>query len=165
MWEWKHQYGGRINDQLRRVGASLDWSREAFTMDESRSAAVKTAFLSLYDAGLIYRRNRLVSWCPHLQTAISDIEVDTVQLEGPTKMTLPSRVGSFTHEFGVLDTFSYPLEDSSGVINVSTTRLETMVGDTAVAVHPDDERYRHMIGMLLSVYLLHFTSANLTLLL
>jgi valyl-tRNA synthetase len=149
VWEWKKQYGGRINDQLRRVGASLDWSREVFTMDAPRSAAVTAAFLSLYDDGLIYRRNRLVSWCPHLQTAISDIEVDTVQLEGPAKLTLPSRSGPFVHEFGVLDTFSYPLEDGTGVINVSTTRLETMVGDVAVAVHPDDDRYRHFIGAFL----------------
>jgi valyl-tRNA synthetase len=146
VWEWKQQYGGRINDQLRRVGASLDWSREVFTMDAPRSAAVTTAFLSLYDDGLIYRRNRLVSWCPHLQTAISDIEVDTIQVEWPTKLTLPNRAGAFTHEFGVLDTFSYPLEDGSGVISVSTTRLETMVGDSAVAVHPDDPRYHGLIG-------------------
>lgn len=144
VWEWKMQYGGRIVDQIRRVGASVDWSREAFTLDAPRSAAVTHAFVTLFEQGLVQRRSRLVNWCPHLRTAISDIEVDVVQLDGPTSMQLPGRSKPIL--LGVMDTFSYPLASGAGCVDVGTTRLETMLADVAVAVHPDDARLSGLIG-------------------
>ena len=148
VWEWHRQYGGRINSQLRMVGASLDWTRSTFTLDDGHSAAVTDAFLRLFDDGLVYRKDRMVNWCPHLQTAISDIEVDVVQVNGPTQLRLPS---GRTAEVGVMHTFGYPVAGADGapttaVLDVSTTRLETMLGDAAVAVHPDDPRYASMVG-------------------
>ncbi len=131
VWDWKVQYGNRITDQLKRLGASCDWSRERFTMDEGCSEAVKEVFIRLYEKGLIYRGNRIINWCPKCHTTISDIEVEHEQQEG-----------SFYH-------LRYPLKDGSGYIEVATTRPETMLGDTAVAVHPGDERYRHLIGKTL----------------
>jgi valyl-tRNA synthetase len=128
VWEWKAQSGGTIINQLRRLGASCDWSRERFTLDEGLSAAVRKVFVTLHKQGLIYRDKRLVNWDPHFQTAISDIEVEQREVDG-----------HYWH-------FAYPLEDGSGEIVVATTRPETMLGDTAVAVHPDDERYKHLIG-------------------
>ncbi|MFN3514146.1 MAG: valine--tRNA ligase [Phenylobacterium sp.] len=128
VWEWKAQSGGTIINQLRRLGASCDWSRERFTLDEGLSAAVRKVFVALHKQGLIYRDKRLVNWDPHFQTAISDIEVEQREVDG-----------HYWH-------FAYPLEDGSGEIVVATTRPETMLGDTAVAVHPDDERYKHLIG-------------------
>jgi valyl-tRNA synthetase len=129
VWAWKAQSGGTITGQLRRLGASCDWSRERFTMDEGLSAAVRKVFVDLHKAGLIYRDKRLVNWDPLLQTAISDLEVEQREVKGH------------------LWTFRYPLEDDAGnSIAVATTRPETMLGDTAVAVHPDDERYRAWIG-------------------
>ncbi len=128
VWEWKAESGGAITQQLRRMGASVDWSRERFTMDEGLSAAVTKVFVSLYDEGLIYRGKRLVNWDPVLHTAISDLEVISEE------------------ENGHLWHMRYPLADGSGHLVVATTRPETMLGDTAVAVHPDDERYRHLIG-------------------
>jgi len=128
VWEWKAQSGGTITNQLRRLGASCDWSRERFTLDEGLSAAVRKVFVTLHKQGLIYRDKRLVNWDPHFQTAISDIEVEQREVDG-----------HFWH-------FAYPLEDGSGEIIVATTRPETMLGDVAVAVHPDDERYKALIG-------------------
>ncbi len=128
VWEWKAESGGAITRQLRRLGSSVDWSRERFTMDAGLSRAVQEAFVRLYDEGLIYRGKRLVNWDPALHTAISDLEVQSEEEQG-----------SLWH-------FRYPLADGSGDLVVATTRPETMLGDTAVAVHPEDERYRHLVG-------------------
>jgi len=127
-WQWKEQYGGRIIEQLKRLGASCDWSRERFTMDEGCSRAVREVFVSLFEKGLIYRGDYIVNWCPQCGTAISDIEVEHEEEEGK------------------LWHFRYPLIDGEGYVTVATTRPETILGDTAVAVHPDDERYRHLVG-------------------
>jgi len=128
VWEWKAKSGGQIVNQLRRLGASCDWSRERFTLDEGLSAAVRKVFVTLHKQGLIYRDKRLVNWDPQFQTAISDLEVEQREVDG-----------HYWH-------FAYPLADGSGEIVVATTRPETMLGDTAVAVHPDDERYKALIG-------------------
>ena len=127
-WEWKNTYGNRITSQLRKMGSSCDWERERFTMDEGCSKAVKEVFVRLYEKGLIYRGERIINWCPHCKTSISDAEV-----------TYEEKNGYFWH-------FRYPLKDGSGYLELATTRPETMMGDTAVAVHPDDERYKHLIG-------------------
>lgn len=126
-WEWKNKYGRRIVEQLRRLGAGCDWDRERFTLDEGLSRAVREAFVTLWEQGLIYRGPRLINWSPGLQTAVSDLEVEREE------------------EDGFLYYFHYPLE-GGGSIPVATTRPETILGDTAVAVHPEDERYRHFIG-------------------
>lgn len=147
VFEWKEQYGNRINMQLRRLGSSLDWSREAFTMDAKLSKAVQKAFVTMSRNGVIYRDNRLVNWCCRLKSAISDIEVDYIDIEGFTKLKVPGQEGPV--EFGVLTSFAYPLVDGTGEIVVATTRPETMLGDTAVAVHPDDPRYTAMHGKML----------------
>jgi valyl-tRNA synthetase len=131
VWEWKAESGGTIVRQLRRLGASCDWSRERFTLDEGLSAAVRKVFVTLHKQGLIYRDKRLVNWDPQFQTAISDLEVQQLEVDG-----------AYYH-------FAYPFEDGSGEIVVATTRPETMLGDTAVAVHPEDERYKGVIGKLL----------------
>jgi len=128
VWDWKRSSGGTITRQLRRLGASPDWSRERFTMDEGLSRAVQETFIRLYREGLIYRGQRLVNWDPKLHTAISDLEVISEE------------------EQGKLWHFRYPLADGSGHLTVATTRPETMLGDSAVAVHPDDERYQHLVG-------------------
>ena len=132
VWEWKQQSGGTIGDQMRRLGDGVDWSRDRFTMDEGLSRAVRTIFKRLYDAGLIYQAERLVNWSPVLQTAISDLEVKYEEVEG--------ELVSF--RYGALD-------GSAPHIVVATTRIETMLGDTAIAVHPDDDRYRHLVGTTL----------------
>ncbi|HEY0722078.1 MAG TPA: valine--tRNA ligase, partial [Gammaproteobacteria bacterium] len=128
VWEWKAESGGNITRQLRRLGSSLDWSHERFTMDEGLSEAVKEVFVRLHEEGLIYRGKRLVNWDPVLHTAVSDLEVISEE------------------EQGYLWHFRYPLADGSGHLVVATTRPETMLGDTAVAVNPNDERYQHLIG-------------------
>ncbi len=128
VWEWKAESGGQITRQLRRLGASCDWANERFTMDEGFSRAVLKVFVDLYNQGLLYRDKRLVNWDPGLKTAISDLEVETREIQS-----------HFWH-------FRYPLEDGSGSISVATTRPETMLADMAVAVHPDDERYRAWVG-------------------
>ncbi|MBL8555581.1 MAG: valine--tRNA ligase [Phenylobacterium sp.] len=128
VWEWKAQSGGTIVNQLKRLGASCDWSRERFTLDEGLSAAVRKVFVKLHKEKLIYRDKRLVNWDPHFQTAISDLEVEQREVDG-----------HYWH-------FAYPLEDGSGEIVVATTRPETMLADTAVAVHPSDERYKAVVG-------------------
>jgi valyl-tRNA synthetase len=135
-WEWKAESGGTIVGQLRKLGVSVDWSRERFTLDDGLSSAVLTAFNQLYDEGLIYRGNYLVNWCPASQSAVSDLEVDNKEVDGH------------------LWHFSYPLSDGSGSLEVATTRPETMLGDTAVAVNPKDERYQHLVGKTLTLPIL-----------
>jgi valyl-tRNA synthetase len=128
VWQWKASSGGAITEQLRRLGASLDWARERFTMDDGLSDAVREVFVTLHREGLIYRDRRLVNWDPKFQSAISDLEVEAREIRG-----------SLWH-------IRYPLEGMDEAVTVATTRPETMLGDTAVAVHPDDERYRHLVG-------------------
>ena len=128
VWDWKHQYGNRIYSQMRRLGDSCDWDRAVFTLDEGVSKAVRKVFATLHQKGLIYRGQRLVNWSGPLETAISDLEVEHKQVKG------------------FLYHINYPLEDGSGFLTVATTRPETMLGDTALCVHPDDERYKHLIG-------------------
>ena len=144
VWEWKEDYGGRIYNQLRSLGSSVDWDRAVFTMDPKMSKAVTEAFVRLHDDGTIYRSNRLVNWSCTLRSAISDIEVDKVELAGRTALAVPGYKEKI--EFGVIVSFAYKVEDSSEEIVVATTRLETMLGDTAVAVHPEDPRYKHLHG-------------------
>ncbi|KAL2514378.1 Valine--tRNA ligase [Forsythia ovata] len=144
VWKWKNEYGGTILKQLRGLGASLDWSRECFTMDEKRSRAVTEAFVRLYMEGLIYRDLRLVNWDCVLRTAISDIEVDYIEIKERTPLRVPGYAKPV--EFGVLTSFAYPLEGGLGEIVVATTRVETMLGDTAIAIHPEDPRYIHLHG-------------------
>lgn len=144
VWKWKDDYGGRISKQLRRVGASLDWTRECFTMDAKRCKAVVEAFVRLHQQGLIYRAIRLVNWDSVLRTAISDVEVDYIDIKGKTLLKVPGYESPV--EFGTLTSFAYPLEQGVGEIVVATTRPETMLGDTAVAVHPDDDRFKHLHG-------------------
>ena len=127
-WDWKAQYGGRIVEQLKKLGSSCDWDRERFTLDEGCSKAVKEVFVNLYEKDLIYRGERIINWCPHCLTSISDAEVEYEEKDG-----------SFWH-------LRYPFADGSGELILATTRPETMFGDTAVAVHPDDERYKDLVG-------------------
>ena len=127
-WEWKAQYGGRIVEQLKKLGSSCDWERERFTLDEGCSKAVREVFVRLYEKGLIYRGERIINWCPHCRTSISDAEVEYAEQDG-----------SFWH-------VRYPFADGSGYVELATTRPETMLGDTAVAVHPDDARYQRLVG-------------------
>ena len=131
VWDWKHQYGNRIIGQLKKLGASCDWSRERFTMDEGCSRAVREVFVNLYDKGLIYRGNRIINWCPHCITALSDAEVEYAEQDG-----------FFWH-------VKYPIKGEDGYVEVATTRPETMFGDTAVAVNPNDEDKKHLIGKTL----------------
>ena len=127
-WQWKEESGGTIVNQLRSLGVSVDWSRERFTLDEGLSRSVKTAFIQLYEEGLIYRGNYLVNWCPSSQSAVSDLEIENEEVNGH------------------LWYLRYPLSDRSGELVVATTRPETMLGDTGVAVNPNDERYQAFIG-------------------
>eukprot|EP01097_Dermamoeba_algensis_P005069 TRINITY_DN3233_c0_g3_i4.p1 TRINITY_DN3233_c0_g3~~TRINITY_DN3233_c0_g3_i4.p1 ORF type:complete len:504 (-),score=105.38 TRINITY_DN3233_c0_g3_i4:1665-3068(-) len=144
VWKWKNVYGERIKTQLMRLGSALDWSREAFTMDEKLSKAVIEAFVRMYDDGLIYRETRLVNWDSILKTAIADIEVDKKEISGPTKLSVPGCPE--TVEVGVLVHFAYKIEGSDEEIVVATTRVETMLADVAIAVHPEDTRYKHLHG-------------------
>ncbi|KAA0172585.1 hypothetical protein FNF27_05939 [Cafeteria roenbergensis] len=153
VWAWRDQYGERITGQVRRLGASLDWSREFFTLDDARSRAVNEAFSRMFEDGVMYRGQRLVNWCPALRTALSDIEVDIKQIEGPTKLSVPAPSGSATAEaamreveLGWIETFEYAAEGGGPGLRVATTRLETMLGDAAVAVHPEDPRYAALVG-------------------
>jgi valyl-tRNA synthetase len=149
VFEWKGEYGGKIFNQLRRLGSSLDWTREAFTMDEKLSKAVKEAFVKMHEDGLIYRDNRLVNWSCQLKTAISDIEVDHIDIDGPTMLSVPGHLKKV--EFGVITSFAYKIKDdpNGDELVVATTRIETMLGDVAVAVHPEDERYKKYHGKTL----------------
>mmetsp|Transcript_63371 Transcript_63371/g.136300 ORF Transcript_63371/g.136300 Transcript_63371/m.136300 type:complete len:1062 (+) Transcript_63371:169-3354(+) len=147
VWDWKRKNGDRICSQLRRIAASVDWTRESFTMDPKLGRAVEAAFIRFHDQGLIYRDNRLVNWCPHLRTALSDLEVDHEDIPGKTLLDIPGFDGKA--EVGVLCEFKYKLKGSEDSLIVATTRLETMLGDTAVAVHPDDDRYKAFVGKAL----------------
>ena len=128
VWDWKHKYGNRIISQLKKLGSSCDWERERFTMDEGCSKAVREVFVNLYNKGLIYKGHRIINWCPHCATALSDAEVE-----------YETQPGKLWH-------IRYPLSDGSGELVVATTRPETFMGDTGVAVNPNDERYKHLIG-------------------
>ena len=136
-WAWKEQYGSRIIEQLKKMGSSCDWQRERFTMDEGCSKAVKEVFVNLYNKDLIYRGERMVNWCPHCRTTISDAEVE-----------YEDQAGNFWH-------LRYPFKDGSGFVELATTRPETMLGDTAVAVNPNDERYKDIIGKTLILPIVH----------
>lgn len=134
IWKWKEEYGGRIIHQLKRLGASCDWSKERFTLDEGLSKAVKEVFIRLFEEGLIYRDDRLINWCPRCHTALSDLEVEYEEIEGK------------------LYEIKYPVINTPGkFITVATTRPETMLGDVAVAVHPDDERYKDIVGLMVDL--------------
>ncbi len=131
VWAWKEQYGNRIINQIKKLGCSCDWERERFTMDEGCSKAVREVFVNLYNKGLIYRGNRIINWCPHCMTALSDAEVEYAE-----------QAGNFWH-------IKYPVKDSDQFVIIATTRPETLLGDTAVAVNPDDERYKDLVGKTL----------------
>ncbi|MCR4779842.1 MAG: class I tRNA ligase family protein, partial [Ruminiclostridium sp.] len=123
-WDWTHEYGGKIQNQLKKLGSSCDWERERFTLDDGCSEAVQKVFIDYYKKGLIYHGERIINWCPSCKTSISDIECEYEEQEG-----------HFWH-------INYPLSDGSGFVQIATTRPETLLGDTAIAVHPDDERYK-----------------------
>lgn len=144
IWEWKESKGGRIYHQLKKIGSSMDWDRVSFTMDPKLCRAVTEAFNQMHEKGLIYRDKRLVNWSCTLKSAISDIEVDKVEIPGRTFLAIPNYQDKV--EFGVLVSFAYQVEDSNEEIIVATTRIETMLGDSAVAVHPKDTRYTHLHG-------------------
>ena len=127
-WDWKKEYGGRIISQLKKLGSSCDWERERFTMDEGCNKAVEEVFVRLHEKGLIYKGARIINWCPVCKTSISDAEVE-----------YEDQAGHFWH-------INYPVVGSDEMVEIATTRPETMLGDTAVAVHPEDERYQHLIG-------------------
>ena len=133
VWDWKEKYGSRIITQLKKLGSSADWDRERFTMDEGCSRAVREVFVRLYEKGLIYQGNYSVNWCPNCSTTLSDIEVDHEE------------------DAGKLYYIKYPFADGSGHIEIATTRPETLLGDTAVAVNPDDPRYKDIIGKMVIV--------------
>ncbi|KAI0408139.1 tRNA synthetases class I-domain-containing protein [Xylaria palmicola] len=158
VWEWKNKYHQRINNAQRLMGGSMDWSREAFTMDENCTRATMEAFCRLYDEGLIYRSDRLVNWCTNLQTALSSLEVENLAIGGRTLLSVPGYERKVA--FGEMTYFRYPVEGTNPelFVEVATTRPETMLGDTGIAVHPDDERYAHLVGK----YALHpFTKRHL----
>lgn len=136
-WDWKNKYGSRIVEQLKKLGSSCDWDRERFTLDEGCSKAVNEVFVKLYDKGLIYQGKRMVNWCPHCKTTISDAEVE-----------YEDQAGHFWH-------LRYPFADGSGYLELATTRPETLLGDTAVAVNPNDERYKHLVGKMLVLPIVH----------
>ncbi len=139
VWEWKREYGNLITNQLQRLGASCDWSRERFTLDKGLSRAVREVFVTLFEEGLIYRSLRLINWCPRCYTALSDLEVEHEEVDG------------------TLTYISYPFDDESGFITVATTRPETMLGDTAIAVNPNDDRYSNFIGKMVRLPLTNRT--------
>ncbi|TEY43479.1 hypothetical protein BOTCAL_0369g00090 [Botryotinia calthae] len=144
VWDWKDEYHKKINAVLRRMGGSFDWTREAFTMNENFSSAVTETFVSLHEEGIIYRANRLVNWCTKLNTSLSNLEVTNKELAGRTLIDVPGYDKKV--EFGVIVHFQYQIEGSEEKIEVATTRVETMLGDTGIAVHPDDARYTHLVG-------------------
>uniref|UniRef100_A0AAQ4P150 Valine--tRNA ligase n=1 Tax=Gasterosteus aculeatus aculeatus TaxID=481459 RepID=A0AAQ4P150_GASAC len=146
VWNWKNEKGDRIYHQLKKLGSSLDWDRACFTMDPKLSYAVQEAFIRMHDEGVIYRSKRLVNWSCTLNSAISDIEVDKKELTGRTLLPVPGYKEKV--EFGVLVSFAYKVDGSDEEVIVATTRIETMLGDTAVAVHPDDSRYQHLKGKM-----------------
>ncbi|KAJ4298469.1 Valine--tRNA ligase, mitochondrial [Collariella sp. IMI 366227] len=144
VWEWKGEYHERINNAQRLMGGSMDWTREAFTMDKNLSAATMETFCRLHDEGYIYRSSRLVNWCTHLRTALSSLEVENKEITGRTMLDVPGYDRKV--EFGVLTYFKYPIDGTDLTIEVATTRPETMLGDSGIAVSPGDERYTHLVG-------------------
>lgn len=136
-WAWKEKFGGRIIEQLKKLGSSCDWERERFTLDEGCNEAVNEVFCNLYEKGLIYRGERIINWCPHCLTSISDAEVE-----------YEDQAGHFWH-------LRYPFKDGSGYLELATTRPETLLGDTAVAVNPNDERYKDVVGKTLILPIVH----------
>ncbi|KAF9236793.1 tRNA synthetases class I-domain-containing protein [Melanogaster broomeanus] len=144
--DWKNDYQSRITNQLCRLGGSYDWDRVAFTMDPSLSKAVIETFCRLHEDGILYRGNRLVNWCVKMNTTLSNLEVDQKQLDGRTLLNVPGYDPKEKFEFGVITSFAYPIDGSDEKIVVATTRPETMLGDSAIAVHPDDPRYKHLHG-------------------
>ncbi|KAL0066865.1 valine--tRNA ligase [Marasmius tenuissimus] len=144
--DWKNDYQGRITNQLQRLGGSYDWDRAAFTMSPALSKAVVETFCRLHEDGVIYRANRLVNWCVRLNTTLSNLEVEQVQLTGRTLLNVPGYEAKEKFEFGVITSFAYPIDGSDEKVIVATTRPETMLGDSAIAVHPDDARYKHLHG-------------------
>ncbi|KAF9405461.1 hypothetical protein HW555_013812 [Spodoptera exigua] len=144
VWKWKEKHGHVIVNQLKTLGCSLDWSRQTFTMDQKHTHAVNTAFMTLFKKGLIYRKKALVNWCSALNSTVSDIEVENVSINGPKDIQVPGYDRPV--KFGVIYYFAYQLYDSDEYIVVATTMPETMLGDTAIAVHPQDERYKHLAG-------------------
>ncbi|KAI9468965.1 MAG: valyl-tRNA synthetase [Benjaminiella poitrasii] len=146
VFAWKDKYGNRIHTQFERLGASFDWDRATFTMDPGPSAAVCENFIRLHRDGVIYRANRLVNWCVQLNTTLSNLEVENKEIPGRTLMNVVGYDEKEKFEFGVLNEFAYEVEGTGERIIVATTRIETMLGDTAVAVHPDDKRYTHLHG-------------------
>jgi valyl-tRNA synthetase len=137
VWEWKEKYGGVILNQLKRLGCSCDWSRERFTMDEGLSRAVREVFVRLYEEGLIYRGDYIINWCPRCRTALADLEVEHEEME--------------SHLFYI----RYPFQGREGSLTVATTRPETLLGDTAVAVNPEDERYGNLEGVTVTLPILN----------
>ncbi|CAH1766226.1 10420_t:CDS:10, partial [Entrophospora sp. SA101] len=146
VWKWKDKYEHRIREQMRRLGGSYDWSRNVFTMDPKCNKAVIETFCTLQEEGIIYRATRLINWCVRLNTALSNLEVENKELSGSTLLSVPGYNPEEKFEFGVLTSFAYQIVDSDEKIIVATTRPETMLGDTAVAIHPKDERYKHLHG-------------------
>ncbi|KAL4154649.1 hypothetical protein PRNP1_006766 [Phytophthora ramorum] len=146
VWDWKNQYESRIHHQFRSVGCSVDWDRKYFSMDDNCSRAVRHAFCQLWEDGLVYRATRMINWSCKLKTALSEIEVDYIDIDKRTKLAVPGHNPERKYEFGVLTSFGYPVEGSDEQIIVATTRLETMLGDSGVAVHPEDPRYTHLHG-------------------
>ncbi|MBW0473445.1 hypothetical protein O181_013160 [Austropuccinia psidii MF-1] len=146
VFSWKEEYQTRITDQLNRLGASYDWSRARFTMDPQLSKAVIEAFVRLHEEGVIYRSNRLVNWCVRLNTALSNEEVDQMEINGKTMLNVPGYDPRERFEFGVMVHFAWEIEGTDERITVGTTRPETILGDVAIAVHPEDPRYKHLIG-------------------
>ena len=147
VWDWKAEYGAHIYEQFKRIGVSFDKSRFAFTLDPHMVTAVKEAFVRMWEKGTIYRSTRLVNWSSALCTAISDLEVDNIEFTGSTWVKVPGHTA--TVEVGVIHSFAYPIDGSDKEIVIATTRLETMLGDTAVAVHPDDPRYTELVGKMI----------------
>ncbi|CAI6521130.1 AIS_HP2_G0019760.mRNA.1.CDS.1 [Saccharomyces cerevisiae] len=144
VWEWKEEYHSRIKNQIQKLGASYDWSREAFTLSPELTKSVEEAFVRLHDEGVIYRASRLVNWSVKLNTAISNLEVENKDIKSRALLSVPGYDEKV--EFGVLTSFAYPVIDSDEKLIIATTRPETIFGDTAVAVHPDDDRYKHLHG-------------------
>ena len=144
IWQWKEKYHANINTVLKRMGGSFDWTREAFTMNPTFTAAVTETFCTLHEEGFIYRSNKLVNWCTALNTSLSNLEVDNKELEGRTMLEVPGYQKKI--EFGVITYFQYEVEGSDEKLEVATTRPETMLGDTGIAVNPKDERYTHLVG-------------------
>lgn len=142
VWDWKEVYQDKISTQFKRIGISADWNRTAFTLDERCDKAVRENFYQLHKKGLLYRANRLVNWCVKLNTTLSNLEVDQKELKGKTFLNVPGYDIKEKFEFGTIISFAYEIEGTDEKIVVATTRIETMLGDTAVAVHPDDERYK-----------------------